>query len=196
MPHGIMMMRTRKMKNKAYDLNGYSFTSGERVLFDANIWLYLFPPPGNPSQHYATRYSKSVQDLLTAKAVPVITPIVLSEYLNRYCRIEWEGYYITSYPKFKGFRQSPDFLQIAQPAKKFAAKILSLSSVCQVDATTTCLEQALDDFSSGGIDFNDALLVDLCKKQNLKLLTNDGDFLKGGIEVLTSNPSLLKACSI
>jgi len=56
------------------------------------------------------------------------------------------------------------------------------------------LNQALADFSSGGVDFNDALLVDICKKRNIKLMTNDGDFQDGGIEVLTTNPRLLRAC--
>jgi predicted nucleic acid-binding protein len=46
---------------------------------------------------------------------------------------------------------------------------------------------ALADLSSGKVDFNDALLVDICKKRNLKLMTNDSDFQEGGIEVLTTN---------
>ncbi len=183
------------MKNKAHNLSGYSFSSGEKILFDANIWLYLFPPPGNPPQDYATQYSRAVTNLIKANAQPVLVPIVLSEYLNRYCRIEWEGNYKNSFPKFKGFRESLDFPVIAQHAKAYALKILNMSDVCQVDADRPCLEQALSDFSTGTIDFNDALLVDLCKKQSLKLLTNDRDFLNGGIEVLTSNPALLKACS-
>jgi predicted nucleic acid-binding protein len=182
------------MKNKAHSLSGYNFTSGEEVLFDANIWLYLFPPPGNPTQAYAKQYSKAVADLLKAKAKPILVPIVLSEYLNRYCRIEWEGYYKNSYPRFKKFRQSLDFPQIATPAKSFSLKILNMSSVCQVDGDRSCLEEALNDFSAGGVDFNDALLADLCKKKGFKLLTNDGDFLKGGIEILTSNPTILRAC--
>jgi len=56
------------------------------------------------------------------------------------------------------------------------------------------LNQSLIDFQTGGIDFNDALLVDICKKRNLKLMTNDSDFQDVGIEILTTNPKLLKAC--
>ena len=50
------------------------------------------------------------------------------------------------------------------------------------------------DFSSGNVDFNDAILIDICKKRNLKLMTNDGDFQNGGIKVLTTNPRLLREC--
>ena len=34
-------------KNKAHDLATYSFTCGESFLLDANVWLYLYPPPSN-----------------------------------------------------------------------------------------------------------------------------------------------------
>ena len=33
------------MKNKAYDLASYAFSGSETFLFDANVWLYLYPPP-------------------------------------------------------------------------------------------------------------------------------------------------------
>ncbi len=41
---------------------------------------------------------------------------------------------------------------------------------------------------------NDAILIDICKRRSLKLITHDGDFHSGGIEILTTNPKLLKAC--
>lgn len=64
-----------------------------------------------------------------------------------------------------------------------------------ISADELDLNQALTDFKSGQVDFNDALLVDICKKRNMKLMTNDADFQHGGIKVLTTNPRLLKTCS-
>jgi len=84
-------MRGIKMKNKAHDLASYSFTPGEQILVDTNIWLYLFPAPGNPHYTVARQYSTAFSRLVSAQAQPVLDPMVLSEYLNRYCRIEWEG---------------------------------------------------------------------------------------------------------
>ncbi len=55
------------------------------------------------------------------------------------------------------------------------------------------LHQAVADFESASLDFNDAVLADICKKHNFKFLTNDGDFQFGGVEVLTTNPRLLNA---
>ncbi|OQX28998.1 MAG: twitching motility protein PilT [Spirochaeta sp. LUC14_002_19_P3] len=183
------------MKNKAYDLSSYSFSSNEQVLVDTNVWLYLFPAPtGSLNSGFANQYATAFSKLVSAQAQPVLDPMVLSEYLNRYIRIEWEGNYKTTYPKFKDFRTSEDFKTVASAAKTFAQKILSFCQLHSIPANELDLNQALAHFSAGGVDFNDALLVDICKKKNLKLMTNDGDFQDGGIKVLTTNPGLLKAC--
>ena len=182
------------MKNKAYDLSSYSFSSKEQILVDTNIWLYLFPAPGNPQQRFTNQYSRAFSNLVSAQAQPILDPMVLSEYLNRYIRIEWGGNYKSRYPRFKDFRNSQDFSAVASAAETFAKKILSFCQVHSISASELDLSAALADFSSGSVDFNDALLVDICKKRNLKLMTNDGDFQEGGIEVLTTNPKLLRAC--
>ncbi len=182
------------MRNKAFDLSAYSFSSDEKILIDTNIWLYLFPAPGNPSQRFARQYSTAFANLVSAQAQPILDPMVLSEYLNRYIRIEWDGNYKSTYPRFKDFRNSPDFLAVVSAAEIFAKRILSFCQVHSISANEVDLSTALADFSSGNVDFNDAILVDICKKRNLKLMTNDADFQNGGIEVLTTNPRLLRAC--
>ncbi len=183
------------MKNKAYDLSSYSFSSGEQILVDTNIWLYLFPAPADPSNRFATQYSTGFSNLVSAKAQPVLDPIVLSEYLNRYIRIEWGGNYKSQYPKFKNFRNSFDFSAVVSSAEAFAKRIVSFCKIHSIPANELDLNQALADFSTRKVDFNDALLIDICKKRELKLMTNDGDFVDGGIEVLTTNPRLLRACA-
>lgn len=52
------------MKNKAYDLSSYSFSSDEQVLVDTNVWLYLFPAPGNPPHNFAQQYSTAFANLV------------------------------------------------------------------------------------------------------------------------------------
>ncbi len=54
--------------------------------------------------------------------------------------------------------------------------------------------QMLSDFETGGADFNDALILETCRRNNLTLVTNDGDFSEGGISVLTAHHKLLAAC--
>ena len=182
------------MNNKTYDLASYSFSSGEQILVDTNIWLYLFPAPRNPQQQFAKKYSGAFSRLLGAKAQPVLDPMVLSEYINRYFPIEWEGGYKSKYSTFKSFRKSTDFGQVASAAQSFALKIMGFCHVHSTCANELDINEALADLASGQVDFNDALLVDICKKHNLKLMTNDADFQYGGIDVLTTNHRLLTAC--
>ena len=183
------------MKNRAYDLSSYSFSSDEQILVDTNVWLYLFPAPGNPPYNFAQQYSTAFANLVSAQAQPILDPMVLSEYLNRYIRIEWKGGYRDQhYSKFKDFRNSPEFPAVASAAEILAKKLLSFCQIHSIPADELNLNLALANFSAGIVDFNDALLVDICKKRSLKLMTNDGDFQDGGIEVLTTNPKLLRAC--
>ncbi|WP_165175255.1 type II toxin-antitoxin system VapC family toxin [Desulfovibrio sp. ZJ369] len=182
------------MKNKAYDLSSYVFRSGEKILLDTNIWLYLFPAPAGYPKKFVSHYSTAFARLIKAKAQPVLSPIVLSEYLNRYIRIEWQGCYQTKYRDFKNFRKSTDFTQVAASMKVFAQKILQSCQVHDLAANALNLQQSLNEFVMGNIDFNDAVLVDICKQLNFKLMTNDSDFQYGGIEILTTNPTLLNAC--
>lgn len=182
------------MKNRAYDASSYIFRAGEKILLDTNIWIYLFPAPVDSSNRFAAQYSAVFSRLMAAGACPVLSPMVLSEYLNRYIRIEWQGGYEQQYPTFKDFRKSSDFTQIAASAKVFAQKILHSCQVHELAASSLNLQQSLDAFATGKVDFNDAVLIDICKQSHFKLLTNDSDFQHGGIEVLTTNPTLLKAC--
>lgn len=191
MPHG---RRKAKMRNKAFNLSSYSFCEGEQILVDTNIWLYLFPAPGTPPKWETTQYSQAFSRLVAAKAQPVLDPMVLSEYLNRYAQIEWEGNYKSQYRTFKQFRNSASFVTIAASIDSFAKKIMGFCKIHSISADQLDLNQALTDFVQGRVDFTDAILVDVCRKENIKLLTNDGDFQDGGIEVLTSNTRLLQAC--
>ncbi len=111
------------MKNKAYDLSSYPFSSDDQVLVDTNVWLYLFPAPGNPPYNFAQQYSTAFANLVSAKAQPVLDPMVLSEYLNSYTRIEWRGNNKSQYPKYKDFRNSSDFSAVASAAETSAKRI-------------------------------------------------------------------------
>lgn len=181
-------------KNKAHRATHYAFQAGERILVDANIWLYLQPPAAQPAPGFASRYSAAFANLLAAKAEPVIEALVLSEYLNRYLRLEYDAAWRGTYPRFKDFRLSPDFSPIAQDAVAEARTILTLAAPGATPLPQTDLPAILAETEAGTLDFNDGVLVETCRLHGWKLLTNDGDMTLGGIEVLTTNHKLLAAC--
>ena len=186
---------TNQMKNKAYDLSVYSFHKDEMLLLDTNVWLYLYPAPSRNRYPFVASYSRGFKLMRAAGVQLVVDAIVLSEYLNSYCRIEWRANHKANYPQFKIFRKSLDFAAIGQKAAAYARQILKLSKRRDHPFMQTNVTQVLTDFETGGNDFNDGLLAESCRHNGWKMVTNDSDFSSGGIEVLTTNPRLLRACS-
>lgn len=182
------------MKNKVYDLSTYAFSKGEHLLLDANVWLYLFHAPSDTLPWFVKNYSAAFKNMLSAKAYLALDALILSEYLNRYCRIEYSALYKGKYKDFKVFRQSSDYTSVGNGAAFFAREILKLCTRQDHPFSACDVDQALTDFECGTCDFNDRLFVETCRHNGWKFVTNDGDFTNGGIEVLTSNPKLLSAC--
>lgn len=181
-------------RNRARNPSTYAFQAGERILVDANVWLYLQPPAAQPPPVFAWRYSSALKDLLAAKAQPVVEALVLSEYMNRYLRLEYDAAWRGKYPKFKDFRLSGDFSKVAQSAIAEAKQILALAAAEDTCFAAVNLTDVLTETETGALDFNDGVLVETCRLRGWKLLTNDADMQIGGIEVLTTNPKLLAAC--
>jgi predicted nucleic acid-binding protein len=186
----------RWMVNKAFEINKYIFKQDEVLLLDANIWLYLFPAPSSPN-HYGTEiYSSVFKAILKAKSRILISGIVLSEYVNRYCRIEWSATYKIKYPNFKDFRQSKDYFQVGRGAAQYVQKILKFSHRIDDGFVELSIQKIIDSIRNGSADINDSFIVESCCKNNCKLITHDGDFVNGGIEILTANGKLLATCAV
>lgn len=182
------------MRNKAHDLAAYTFREDEPFLLDANVWLYLFPAPSGSAAQFAFQYSTALKSMLTAKVRLVMDAMVLSEYLNRYCRIEWGALHKNTYRNFKDFRKSAAFQTVGNGAATFARKMLTLCNRHDHPFASADVGRVLADFEAGSCDFNDGLLAETCRHNKWRLVTNDGDFTEGGIDLLTTNPKLLKAC--
>lgn len=180
------------MKNKAHDLASYKFTKDETILFDANIWLYLFPAPSDVPPFFAANYSRALKCMMTAGVRFALDALVLSEYLNRYCRIEFNAQ--KNGMTFKQFRNSSDFTAVGKTAAAYSTRILKLCQRYDHPFSLSDMSQVLTNFEAGLYDFNDGLLADICRQNGWKFVTHDGDFTKGGIEILTTNPRLLAAC--
>jgi predicted nucleic acid-binding protein len=180
--------------NKAHDVTRYVFQAGENILIDANVWIFLLPPAAQPAPRFAGSYSAALKNLIAAGARPVVESLILSEYVNRYLRLEYEAFWSRHYRTFKKFRKSGDFSSLATAAIAEAREILRIAAANDTPFSQTDIAAILAETEAGTLDFNDGVLVETCRLRGWKLLTNDGDMSRGGIEVLTSYPPLLYAC--
>lgn len=181
------------MRNKAIDVNNHPFSDTDEILVDANIWIYLCTPAGIPGSWPVQTYSKILSRILKAGSQLFLDVLVLSEFINRYARIEMKRLQ-PAQTDFKVFRNSPDYASVA---KSIEAEVKQLLMVCQpVDHTFSewDLNRLLTEFGANTVDWNDQLITENCKKHGFSLLTNDSDFTEGGISVLTANNRLLTAC--
>jgi predicted nucleic acid-binding protein len=176
------------------DASKHAFSDKDRILVDANVWLYLFAP--NPPGSAAVRsYSAVFTSMQKNRANLYLDVLVLSEFVNRYARLEHQiqknaGAAVSH--DFKTFRDSPDFVPIAQAIQASVMKIGKYAQLLDHPLTACDLPAVLAEFASGRRDINDELLAQCCKKHGLVLLTNDADLGHVGITILTTNPQLLR----
>jgi len=181
------------MKNKAVDARTYTFSKSDAILADTNILLYLHGPAATSSGTFVPVYSGVYSRLTASGAQLYLDVLVLSEFINRYARLEMRRLQPGQYD-FKAFRKSADYPAVARSIEAQVKIIMMDCRPLNHPFSEWKHAELLNDFGSGYTDWNDQLLVENCRKHNLALLTNDGDFTDGGISVLTANARLLAAC--
>lgn len=178
------------------DARSLKFDSSQPVFFDTNVWLAIFPATScETKKDWAVEYS-GLYARLTKYKVPIVTnAMVMSEYLNRFCRIEHEAY-CKAYGniEYKDYRNGKDFVYAAAAASEYAKEILDTGSL-QMKGIDPDIDSRgiVEKFASGTVDYNDAVYVELCQKNKWPIVTHDSDFAYGGteLEVWTANNTLL-----
>ena len=177
------------MRYNAIAVSNYNFTSQDKILLDANIWVYLYGPPKLKSR-WRPIYNKVFNDILSANSQIYIDVLVVSEFINSYARLEWK-FTAPHINKFKDFRNDPSFKPVAVNIAADVKHVLNHCSRVESCFTTLDMEVLLTDYETGNFDFNDQVITEICKNNGFTLITNDGDFKTQEIPILTANPNLL-----
>lgn len=179
------------MPTDIYRVDSYEFAESDALFFDTNIWLYVYAPQA-PDDWRTRIYSKSLGKILTARSRIFIDALVLSEFINRYSRLAFNLFKETgSTIDFKAYRQSPDFKPVANDIESSVRRILKHCQRTESGFSDSDIDSLLAKYGEGDADFNDQLMVELCKRQDFKLITHDRDFKDCGVTVLTANSRLL-----
>ena len=182
--------------NKAIHALSRTYNASDRIVFDANILVSLFSGLEPPGSVIVRNYSAALKQIRTSQATVLLDVLVLSEFVNVCARKEYD----LAHPPgpgrtpFKTFRQSGSFIPVAEAISRAAHQIASFAVAVDHAFSKWPLSELLNDFATGQHDINDRCLVQLCQQESAFLLTNDRDFVQGGITILTTNPRLLTAC--
>ena len=181
------------MPYRAIDISSYAFGDRDEVLFDANIWLYIYgtyPPKDWRVSVYSNAYSHALQ----SKCRIYFDLLVASEFVNRYARLVhalFTGAVLETPAQFKEFRESTNFKEVAQQITSDLKQIVQHCQRIESDFPRLDVDAILNSFGRGECDFNDLVLAELCRTRNLTLVTHDRDFKGLNVTVLTANQKLL-----
>ncbi len=159
------------------------------VFFDANILIYIFWHTGQHTweQHYSTAFNK----LLKQGNTLIIDFVTISEFISRAFKIEYEKYIQTvKYLPFKEFRNSEDGENLLNDIYTIVKE--DILKIFEVAAKRFFKPDIVKLLVADTLDFNDKAILNLCKENNYVLLTNDIDFKFSDVDIMSSNPLLLK----
>jgi len=180
------------MTHRAEEINAYNFRPSDELLLDTNIWIHVYGPQ-KPQNRKSEVYSQALSKILAAGSRIYIDVLIVSEFINTYARLKWNLWKNQTQlnAEFKDFRKSIDFKPVAQDISADLKLVLKQCTRVNSDFESLEIDGLIDEYAVGDSDFNDLILINLCKSSGLKLVTDDGDFKNRGVPVITANKKLL-----
>jgi predicted nucleic acid-binding protein len=172
-------------------IDRYLFNRSDKILLDTNVWLFI----ECPLAHHPTKtpaYSKGLSQMLSLGCGLYADVLVISEFINRYARLEHKLYCNATRPiDFKDYRKGLEYRPLSKSIATAVRKILQHAERLESEFSRLNVDELLSDFELGCHDFNDQVIAGLCRTHGLMLITDDADFKPFDIPILTANPRLL-----
>jgi predicted nucleic acid-binding protein len=175
----------------SHDIQGYSFTSSDKLFFDANILIYLDGPIANAKQPYQNIYANAFQRMINAQSRLFVDSTVVSEFVNRYLRLEHKRLLKTQHPQipkeFKPFRNTPTGNALISTISAVLKRRLRRFEVLAMQADKGTMSRIIDEFDNSKGDINDCIIAAICRQNNFSLVTHDGDMGSFGLNLISAN---------
>lgn len=179
-----------------YSTQNISAVINRKVFFDANVLIYIFWPLGfGNTKHWEECYSSAFGKLIRQKNELLVDFIVISEIVNRAIRLEYDKYLIAKNISkgnlpFKKYRNSIDGVTaLTDIYLMIETDILNTFTVVGKSFMKSDIQSFL---IVDTLDFGDKAILSTCQENACILLTNDVDYKTSTIDILTSNPAILK----
>ena len=172
----------------------FPFKATDKLFLDANVWFYIYFSDVAKQRPEEAIYSAAWKDILAKQSKVYVDALVVSEIINSYAksiygRRKRQG---ANFRCFKTFRQSPEFKSVAAEIARQVKRILRYCTLIESGFASLRLNSLLDVYARGGVDFNDQILVEICRTNGYLFITHDKDFADMDIPVLTANDKLLR----
>ena len=148
------------MTPRALLVQHHDFQPEDELFLDANIWLLIYGPQ-NPGNARTRVYSSVFRRILEAKSRIYIDVLVASEFINTYARLQWQ--IRAPDRRFKAFRNSLDFREVAQEIADNVKRVLSHCLWIESYFGELDADDLINEYAQGGSDFNDQVIRTLCR---------------------------------
>lgn len=179
------------------DINNYTPLKTDKFIFDTNIWLYLYCPLGDYKKFVIKKYENFLVKIIKCNSSIFLPSLILSEFINRYIRLDFNIKNKINPTKFsdfkKDYRPSSEFLDTIKVVQAtIRQQIIKITKNISDDFSSYDLTYIINNVDQ--LDYNDLCIEEIASISNYKVVTDDKDFkiTSKSIEVLTSNPKLLK----
>lgn len=160
--------------------SAYKINSNDNVFLDTNILIFLFSPSFVSSKEYQVdTYSKIFEKLIENNSAMYINSIVISEFLNRCLRIDFnKNFQNNSNTKdYKiDYRGSVEYQKTLATLLKELNKMFNVFKIKQLDDRFSNFDTITEFKNSTELDFNDLIIARNVIDNGFKLLSDDGDF--------------------
>lgn len=173
------------MPNQVIKLKDFSAKTGQSYFFDNNIWMFLFCPIASSAAHKQRAYSSLLSKLILLKSPIFVNSLVLSEFSNRYLKLDFNM--VNKNPETAG--KFPDYKRDYVGSEQFKNTIKEVK--INIEKILRISEKASDEFSSINtvdllsifreIGFNDAYYVTVANKKSWIVVSDDSDLTSSKI---------------
>lgn len=166
------------MATNIIDITKYSPKGSDVFFFDNNIWMYLFCPLGNYNIKRQRNYSSFLQSIETSHSAIFINSLILSEFTNRYLRMDFElwkneeGFHDANFKKH--YIGNDRYQDTVTEIKRQVKQIIALCEKSSDNFNAVDLDNILKHLTY--IDFNDSYYLELANISGWKIVTDDSDF--------------------
>ena len=168
---------------------------GQPILVDTNVWLKCYYPPNSIEKSFDWKYSEGLQRMIDERVQLISNSVVIGEYLNAYCRIEWRAWIEWSGEqrlKYKDYMHMDEFIHVREAAADDACRILNISNYIESVVSHRTMCELLSEFNNRSCDYIDLILAEACRSNGWALYSDDKDFgrYRYDFDIITSNRNM------
>lgn len=163
----------------------HKFNSDDKVIVDTNVLMYVYCPLNSKGyESLSSHYSDTLQKLADAKASIFVNSLIVSEFINRWLRLDCRKKGVDLQDFKRVYRSSNDYTNTMRMILKQLKNFYLQCNAQNLDDNFSVfnIQSSYTQFPKS--DFNDIIIAENAKINGCKVLTQDGDFAQYGVNVI------------